>query len=92
MSSQTDQESELAQLIVDSLNLEDVEAGDIDPEDLLFGDGLGLDSMDALEIALAISQKYGVQLKSEDEHMKETFRTLRSLNQFIQTNSTLVRA
>jgi acyl carrier protein len=87
MSSQTRQESELADLIVDALNLEDVKAGEIDPEELLFGDGLGLDSIDALEIALAISHKYGVQLKSEDENMKETFRTLRSLSQFIEANS-----
>ena len=60
---------------------------EIDPEEPLFGDGLGLDSIDALEMALAISQKYGVQLRSEDEHVKETFSTLRTLNRFILDNS-----
>ena len=87
MSVQTPQEKELAELIIDCLNLEDVTAEEIDPQEPLFGDGLGLDSIDALEMALAISQKYGVQLRSEDEHVKETFSTLRSLNQFILDNS-----
>lgn len=87
MSVQTPQERELAELIIESLNLEDITAQEIQPEEPLFGDGLGLDSIDALEMALAISQKYGVQLRSEDEHIKETFSTLRSLNQFIIDNS-----
>lgn len=87
MSVQTPQEKELAELIIDCLNLEDVTAEEIEPEEPLFGDGLGLDSIDALEMALAISQKYGVQLRSEDEHVKETFSTLRSLNQFILDNA-----
>lgn len=87
MPAQTDQELELARLIVESLNLEDVEPEEIGPEELLFGDGLGLDSIDALELALAISQKYNVQLKAEDETTKNAFSTLRSLNAFIQENS-----
>ena len=87
MSAQTPQEKELAELIIDCLNLEDVTAEEIEPEEPLFGDGLGLDSIDALEMALAISQKYGVQLRSEDEHVKETFSTLRTLNRFILDNS-----
>ena len=87
MSAQNEQEKELAQLIIDSLNLEDVNSDDIDPEKPLFGEGLGLDSIDALELALAISQKYGVQLKSEDDHVKETFSTLRNLSAFVQANS-----
>ena len=87
MSEQTDQERELAGLIVETLNLEDVEPAEIGPEELLFGDGLGLDSIDALELALAISQKYNVQLKAEDESTKSAFGTLRSLNAFIQENS-----
>jgi len=87
MSVQTPQEKELAELIIDCLNLEDVAPEEIEPEEPLFGDGLGLDSIDALEMALAISQKYGVQLRSEDEHVKETFSTLRSLNRFILDNS-----
>jgi len=87
MSVQTPQERELAELIIDCLNLEDITPEEIEPEEPLFGDGLGLDSIDALEMALAISQKYGVQLRSEDEHVKETFSTLRSLNQFIVENT-----
>src|SRR5262245_54673681 len=62
MSEQTPAETELAHLLVDSLNLEGVEPGGIDPEARLFGEGLGLDSIDALELALAISKKYGFQL------------------------------
>lgn len=87
MPEQTQQERALAELIVETLNLEDVEPEDIGPEELLFGDGLGLDSIDALELALAISQTYNVQLKAEDESTKSAFGTLRSLNAFIQENS-----
>lgn len=87
MQAQSEQESELAKLIVETLNLEDTDPAEIEPEELLFGDGLGLDSIDALELALAISQQYEVQLKAEDEHVKDAFSTLRSLNAFIQENS-----
>ncbi len=80
---QADQEAELARLIVRTLNL-DVSAPEIDPQAPLFGDGLGLDSIDVLEIALAISQNYGVQLRSDDEQNAAIFQSLRSLNQHIQ--------
>ena len=83
MSTQTPSEAQLAELLVEVLGLEDVEASEIDPEAHLFGDGLGLDSIDALEIALAISQKYGVQMKAEDESTREAFATLKSLTIFI---------
>lgn len=86
MTQQTAQETELAELLVEALNLEDVAAGEIEPEEPLFGDGLGLDSIDALEMALAISQEYGVQLRSDDEDTREAFANLRSLNQFIQSH------
>jgi acyl carrier protein len=88
MQSQTEQEAELAGLIIETLNLEDVNASDIQPEEALFGDGLGLDSIDALELALAITQKYSVQLKADDENMQQAFSTLRSLNEFIEKNTT----
>jgi acyl carrier protein len=78
-----EQEGELARLIVKTLNL-DMPASEIDPEAPLFGDGLGLDSIDVLEIALAISQNYGVQLRSDDENNAEIFQSLRSLNHDIQ--------
>ena len=83
MSNQTEQESRLAHLIVKTLNLEDVEPAEIDPAAPLFGEGLGLDSIDALELALAISQEYGVQLRTEDDNVEQAFGTLRSLNAFI---------
>lgn len=86
MNKQTEQESGLAELIVETLNLEDVVPAEIDPEAPLFGEGLGLDSIDALELALAISQKYGVQMKTEDENVENAFGSLRSLNRFIVEN------
>ena len=76
---QTTTESELAALIVSALNLEGVNPADIDPESPLFGAGLGLDSIDALELALEISKLYGVQLKAEDEDNKRIFASLRAL-------------
>lgn len=84
MQKQSEQEHELACLIVESLNLEDVSAAEIEPDAPLFGEGLGLDSIDALELALAISQKYAVQMKAEDESLKQAFGTLRDLNAFIR--------
>lgn len=80
---QTPQEADLAQLIVRTLNL-DVTAGAIDPQAPLFADGLGLDSIDILELALAVSQSYGVQLRADDEHNETIFQSLRSLNDGIQ--------
>ncbi|OIQ96096.1 acyl carrier protein [mine drainage metagenome] len=77
------QEKELAQLIVTSLNLE-IAADDIEPEAPLYGEGLGLDSIDILELSLAISKTYGVQLKSDDADNNRIFSSLRSLNQHIQ--------
>jgi acyl carrier protein len=83
MATQTEQETELAGLIVRTLNL-DMAVSEVDPEAPLFGDGLGLDSIDVLEIALVISQNYGVQLRSDDEQNASIFQSLRSLNQHIQ--------
>jgi acyl carrier protein len=77
------QERALAQLIVDTLNL-DVAVPSIDPDAPLFGEGLGLDSIDMLEIALAVSQTYGVKLRADDTNNNEIFRSLASLNQYIQ--------
>ena len=87
MQTQTAAEKELAELIIESLNLEDMSAEDIQPEEPLFGEGLGLDSIDALELALAITQKYAIQLKADDKNMQQAFGTLRSLNTYIQENS-----
>src|SRR5688572_10178898 len=69
MSAQTAAEREMAELLISALNLEGVSAPDIQPTQPLFGaqgEGLGLDSIDALEIALAVSVRYGVQLRADD--------------------------
>jgi len=84
----TTQEKELAELIVSALNLE-VSADEIDAQAPLYRDGLGLDSIDILEIALAVSRKYGFQLRSDDSDNIKTFSSLRNLNQHVQRNRTL---
>lgn len=80
-------EREVADLLVSALQLE-IDAGDIDPQAPLFGEGLGLDSIDALEIALAISTRYGLELKSDDERNRDTFASLRHLSHFVERNRT----
>lgn len=85
---QTPQEAQLAQLIVKTLNLE-IAFDEIDPQAQLFGEGLGLDSIDILEIALAVSQTYGVKLRSDDENNATIFQSLRSLNDDIQQRRTV---
>lgn len=82
-SSLNPQELELAQLIVTTLNLE-THPAEIDPEAPLYGAGLGLDSIDILEIALAVSKAYGIRLRSDDGNNQKIFSSLRSLNQHIQ--------
>lgn len=84
---QSPAERELAELIVASLNLETV-AAEIEPEAPLYGDGLGLDSIDVLEMSLAISKAYGVQLRSDDPDNGRIFRSLRSLNEHVQARRT----
>jgi len=87
LDTRTGTESEIAQLIVETLHLE-VLPEDIVPTDRLFGDGLGLDSIDALELALAISRRYGVELKSDDDRISAIFASLRSLAGHIDVNRT----
>ncbi len=79
----TAQERELAELIVVALNLE-IAASDIDPTAPLYREGLGLDSIDILEIALAVSKKYGFQMRSDDSDNVKVFSSLRSLNEHVQ--------
>lgn len=84
---QTDFERELAELLVSALELEDVEAAEIHPEVPLFGhepDSLGLDSIDALEIALAVNQHFGVELRADEEENSRIFATLRALADYVQ--------
>ena len=81
----TAQEHELAELIVAVLNLE-IQADDIEPAAPLYREGLGLDSIDILEIALAVSKKYGFQLRSDDSDNVKTFSSLRNLSEHVQKN------
>ena len=84
MSLQTDAEREMAQLLVESLNLEDVAAAEIYPDAPLFNAGLGLDSIDALELSLAISKRYGVQLRSDNDGNRRIFASLRALSAHVE--------
>jgi len=88
MSPQTDAERALAELLVESLNLEGVDPAGIDPQAPLFNAGLGLDSIDALELALAISQRYGFQLRSDNEDSRRAFASLRALSACVEQHKT----
>lgn len=72
-------------LIIDVLNLEDITPEDIDTQAPLFGDGLGLDSIDALELGLAIKNQYGIVLSSESEETKKAFYSVKTLADFISS-------
>ncbi len=78
-------ENELAVLLVESLNLE-IAPSDIVPTAPLYGEGLGLDSIDILEVALEVSRKYGFQLRSDDERNQQIFQSLRSLATHVAQN------
>ena len=78
-------EERLKHLIVESLMLEDVNPQDIETEAPLFVEGLGLDSIDALELALAINQEFGVRTSQGDDRNREIFYSVKSLAKFIQT-------
>jgi acyl carrier protein len=82
---QTPLESELAVLLVESLNLE-VAPADVDPNAPLYGEGLGLDSIDILEVALEVSRRYGFQLRSDDERNQQIFQSLRTLAAHVDQN------
>jgi len=78
---------EVAQLVVEALTLE-VAAADIVPDEPLYGDGLGLDSIDILEIALVVSKQYGLQLRAGDDENHAIFHSLRSLSDHIAAQRT----
>ena len=88
MSEQTPAERQLADLLVESLNLEGVDAAGIDPQAPLFGEGLGLDSIDALELALAVSKQYGFQLRSDSDENRRIFGSLAALSAHIEQHRT----
>ena len=77
---------ELKTLMIEGLHLEDVEADDIDLDEPLFGDGLGLDSIDALEISVLLDREYGVRISSGDDRNPEIFASLRALTEFVAAN------
>jgi len=83
----TVEELQLGRLIVATLKL-DIPPEEISPTAPLYGDGLGLDSIDVLEIALAISKAYGVKLRSDSRNNTQIFASLRSLSQHIESNRT----
>lgn len=70
-------ELEVAGLIIETLNLEVVTAAEIEPDEPLFGEGLGLDSIDALELSLMVSRRFGIQMRSDDSDNTSTFASLR---------------
>jgi acyl carrier protein len=82
-----DLQREIAALFVQALNLE-VAPQDIDPDAALYGDGLGLDSIDILEVALIVSKKYGVQLRADSQENHKIFRSLRHLASYIAAQRT----
>ncbi|HEX4024032.1 MAG TPA: phosphopantetheine-binding protein [Steroidobacteraceae bacterium] len=80
-------EQQIAQLIVQGLNLP-VTAEQIDPDAPLYGGGLGLDSIDILEIALIVSKQYGIQLRADDQENEQIFRSLRHFAQYVAAQRT----
>jgi acyl carrier protein len=83
----TELELEIKNLIIESLDLEDISAEDIAAEEPLFGEGLGLDSIDALELGMAIQQKFGVKIDAESEATREHFRSVTNLALFVSANT-----
>jgi acyl carrier protein len=86
-SAMTAAELELCEIIVKTLSLE-MTASEVDPMGAIYGEGLGLDSIDILEISLVISKHYGFQLKSDDQNNKTIYQTVRSLCAHVQANRT----
>jgi len=78
---------EIAELMVQALNL-DVSAAEIQPDEPLYGNGLGLDSIDILEVALVVSKRYGLQLKADSEDNHRIFSSLRSLTEYVAAHKT----
>ena len=81
-------EQEVKALIIATMSLEDVVADDIDVDAPLFNEGLGLDSIDALELGLALQKRYGVTLAAESEETRRHFASVRSLAAFVATART----
>jgi acyl carrier protein len=78
--------TELKQLIIDSLDLEDITPDDIDDAEPLFVEGLGLDSIDALEIGLALQKAYGIKLKADSEETRQHFASINALAELVHAH------
>jgi len=81
-------DDEVKRLLIETLQLEEVAPADIDAQAPLYGDGLGLDSIDILEIALVVSKQYGIQLRADSEENEQIFRSLRYLADYIAAHRT----
>jgi acyl carrier protein len=79
-------ETELKTLIIEALNLEDMSIDDIESEEALFGEGLGLDSIDALELGLAIKKQYSVVIDADDTETRQHFASVANLAKYISAN------
>jgi acyl carrier protein len=80
-------EAELKQLIVEALALEDVDPQQIESDAALFGEGLGLDSIDALELAMVLEERFGVTIEDDPEANARIFASVRSLAHFVRTQA-----
>lgn len=81
-------EQEIKELIISALALEDITPQDIDPSEPLFVDGLGLDSIDALELGLALQKRYGVSMSADSEQTRQHFRSVQALAAFVAAHRT----
>ena len=82
-------EQEIKELIISALDLEDITVSDIDSKAPLFTEGLGLDSIDALELGMALKKKYGVNFKSDKEENKQYFKSVENLAEYIATSNNI---
>lgn len=80
--------AEIKALIIDSLNLEEITQDDIDTEAPLFGDGLGLDSIDALELGVALQKRYGLSFAADSEETRQHFASVAALASFVGAHRT----
>lgn len=78
-------ENEIKVLVIECLNLEDLTVDDVNSEEALFGDGLGLDSIDALELGIALQKKYNLKIKAQDDDVKQHFYSVKTLASYIQS-------
>lgn len=77
---------EIANLIIETVNLEDIDVNEIEPQTQIFNSGLGLDSIDALEISLELSKRYNIKIKSSNKNINDDFSSIAALTSFVQAN------